>query len=450
MSGELIMMSRELHLGMDDIDSPRGGCTTHFASLVVEMLTDWGANWIDYPNLIRLNPNIPYRTRGNGAVALRFKIGTERTAGILPALERMIQEYVETEYPNTNPGVVLIEGSIPPEIRKFSERALWRTISIAITKRALEKNSIKHIYNGNGRGLIGALSAIGNQLAHDHTYEYIAYRSPNSQGQPRGVHEDSVIEMNHIMGEQLFSNIDLRTNRTLIAPHGPDPVLYGIRGESPEGVISAASFVKSDSSIDRWMVFRSNQGTGAHLRNTVYVADLRPYMAVVVHGVMDRKPMILEGGHVLFGIGDCSGRIDCAAYEPTGEFRETIARLVKGDQALVHAAVRPASRTHGLTLNVEGIEIIKLVKRSKMLNPICPSCSKRLKSAGRNQGYKCVNCGFKDPDGTKTEIPLDSELQETVYLPPSRAQRHLTRPLERLNRKNDGMPGSLIDKWHLP
>jgi len=444
------MIIKEIHLGMDDIDSPRGGCTTHFASLVVEMLSNWGALWIDYPNLIRLNPNIPYRTRGNGAVALRFKIEASKARDILPALEKMIAEYIEMDYPNTNPGVVLVEGNIPVEVQEFSERAIWRTISIAIAKRVLESNSIQHVCIGNGRGLIGSLAAVGNRLTQDHTYEFIAYRSPESSNQPRRVYEDSVIEMNRTMGERLFSSIDPRTNRMLITPHGPDPVLYGIRGESPEDVISAASFVQSDSSIERRIVFRSNQGTGAHLKHVVYVADLRPYMAALVHGVIDRDPIAIEGGHVLFGIGDCSGRIDCAAYEPTGEFRETVARLRKGDQALVHAAVRPASRTHGLTLNVEGIEIIKLAKRSKLLNPICPSCSKRLKSAGRGQGFKCVNCGFKNPEGAKIEVLLDTELEETVYLPPPRAQRHLTRPLERLNRINSEVPKCLIDEWHIP
>ena len=444
------MTSKEMHLGMDDIDSPRGGCTTHFTSLVVEMLEDLGAQWIDYPNLIRLNPNIPFRTRGNGAVALRFKAETRRIQEILESIERMFQEYVERDYPNTNPGVVLVGGRIPPSIIAFAESALWRTISITIAKRVLERNKIQHIYDGNGRGLIGALAAVGNRLTQDHTYEFIAYRSPDESGRQRGVHDESVIEMNRVMGDRLFSNIDPRTNRTLITPHGPDPVLFGVRGESPNDVISAASYIHSDSIIDRWMVFRSNQGTGAHLRNVVYVADLRPYMAAVVHGVIDRKSVTMEGGHVIFGIGDCSGNIECAAYEPTGEFRETVGKLAKGDQALIHAAVRPASRTHGLTLNVEGIEIIKLAKRSKLLNPVCPSCSKRMKSAGRGKGYKCVTCGFKDPFGAKTEVPLDSELEETVYLPPPRAQRHLTRPLERMTRRNSGVPRSLINKWHVP
>ncbi|MFW9804123.1 MAG: DUF1743 domain-containing protein [Candidatus Thorarchaeota archaeon] len=444
------MMSKEIHLGMDDIDSPRGGCTTHFASLVVDMLTEREAQWIDYPNLIRLNPNIPFRTRGNGAVALRFRIGADKVVDLLPVLKKMIHNYVELGYPNTNPGVVLVEGTIPREVHDFSEKAIWRTISIAITRRILERCSIQHIWDGNGRGLIGALAAVGNQLPQDHTYEFIAYRPLELSDTPRGVGDDSVAEMNRVMGEQLFSSIDLGTNRTLIAPHGPDPVLYGIRGENSESVISAASHVQSESSIERWMVFRSNQGTGAHLKNVVYISDLRPYMAAIVHGVIEKNPKMIEGGHTIFGISDCSGHIDCAAYEPTGDFRDVITRLTRGDQLLVHAAVRPASRTHGPTLNVEGIEIIKLVKRIRMLNPLCPNCSKRMKSAGKGQGYKCIKCGFKDPIGTKTEVAIETDLEEKVYLPPPRAQRHLTKPLERMNRRNDGIPEGLVDNWRSP
>ncbi|MDH5495599.1 MAG: DNA-binding protein, partial [Candidatus Bathyarchaeota archaeon] len=60
-----------LHIGFDDTDSPRGGCTTYIAALLVEKLQKLGATFNDYPNLIRLNPNVPWKTRGNGALCLR-------------------------------------------------------------------------------------------------------------------------------------------------------------------------------------------------------------------------------------------------------------------------------------------------------------------------------------------------------------------------------------------
>ncbi|MFX1264698.1 MAG: DUF1743 domain-containing protein [Promethearchaeota archaeon] len=437
-----------IHVGMDDIDSPEGGCTTHFASLVVERLSSLGVVWTDYPNLIRLNPNIPYRTRGNGAVAIRFSIDTSKVDRIHSIIEDMVEEYTKAGYPNTNPGVVIVKDNVPTAIQRFSARALWRTIPVSVADSLLEEHDIEHIRRGNGRGLVGALAAVGNRLENDHTYELIAYRAVESASEERGVDEQSVIEMNRRMGSKLFSNVDPVTRRALIVPRGPDPVLFGIRGERVEDVLEASSQVRSDQSIDRMMAFRTNQGTGAHLMHCVYVSDLRPYMAAVVHGVVDRRPKTIEGGHVVFSVGDCSGRVDCAAYEPTGEFRDVVLQLVKGDQVLVHAAVRPAARTHGLTLNVEGLEIVNLVQMYRESNPVCPHCSKRMKSAGKGQGYKCFSCGFKDREGAKTRTPLERTLEKMVYLPPPRAQRHLTRPLARMNKENHGVPDTLVDRWY--
>jgi tRNA(Ile2)-agmatinylcytidine synthase len=317
-----------------------------------------------------------------------------------------------------------------------------------VADRLLKVHSIEHVRKGNGRGLVGALAAVGNRLKNDHTYELIAYRSAESTSEPRGVDEQSVFEMDQKMESRLFSNVDPVTRRALIVPRGPDPVLFGIRGERVEDVVEASSYVKSEQSVDRTMAFRTNQGTGAHLTHCVYVSDLRPYMAVVVHGAIDRNPKITEGGHVVFSVGDCSGKVDCATYEPTGEFRKIVLELVKGDQVLLHAAVRPAARTHGLTLNVEGLEIAKLTQVHRESNPVCPHCFKRMKSAGKGQGYKCFSCGFKDPEGTKTRTPVERALEETVYLPPPRAQRHLTRPLARLGKENRGVPKELVDRWY--
>ena len=62
----------KLHIGFDDTDSPNGGCTTYIAAILVEKLSGMGVSFMDYPNLIRLNPNVPWKTRGNGALCLRL------------------------------------------------------------------------------------------------------------------------------------------------------------------------------------------------------------------------------------------------------------------------------------------------------------------------------------------------------------------------------------------
>ena len=442
-------MSKKLvQIGMDDIDNPDGRCTTHFASIIVERLKEWTVEWVDYPNLIRLNPNIPYRTRGNGAVALRFLIDHYDVDSIIPTVEGLIHDYVEGEYPNTNPGVVLFDDEVPKQVQSLSRLALWRVVPIELARRIIRTNNIPHYTSGNGRGLIGALSAVANTLHEDHTYEYIAYRALEDCEDKRGVDTVSVQSMDKTMGNRVFSNVDISTNRIMIEPHGKDPVLFGVRGEAAEYVIEAANLVKSKQDRDRWMVFRSNQGTGEHLKHRVEIRNLRPYMTAIVVGRVESKPRMIEGGHSIFTIEDDKDKIDCAAYEPSGEFRNIVMKLKVGDLVNVHTGVRPASRRHSLTLNLEGLEVVELANISEVSNPICAQCGKRMKSAGRGKGYKCTKCGHRDKDVRKIETSLVRDLLTGLHLPPAKAQRHLTRPLARIGKVNGGMPSSLVSKWH--
>ncbi|MCF2137457.1 MAG: tRNA(Ile)(2)-agmatinylcytidine synthase [Candidatus Thorarchaeota archaeon] len=431
-------MSQEFHLGLDDVDSPRGGCTTHFASILIERLSEWPLEWLDYPNLIRLNPNIPYRTRGNGALALRFRTDRSVAEDVVELVTKMIPEYIERDYPNTNPGAVLIAGEPPDAVVRLSEIALWRVLSLEVTKQTLQKLGAWHYTSGNGRGLIGALAAIGNRLMGDHTYEYITYRNIRETTEERGVDHESVFEMNRAMGDRTFSNVDLNEHTILIEPHGPDPVLYGIRGDRPEDLIEAASMVKTRQRIDRWTIFRTNQGTGQHLEHRVRILDLRPYMSAIVRGTVTAPGRMREGGHLFFSIQDeTNTKIECAVYEPTRQFREIMSQLIEGDLVDIMAGVRPASRTHGMTLNVEGMRVINLATKQRLVNPLCPECGKRMKSAGHEKGFKCPRCGFRLRERKKIAIVEERDLRQGVYLPPPRAQRHLTRPYSRLDRINE-------------
>jgi tRNA(Ile2)-agmatinylcytidine synthase len=363
-------------------------------------------------------------------------------------VDGLASDYVEKEYPNTNPGIVFLEGEAPEQVQNLSRLALWRVVPIELARRIIEDRSISHFVSGNGRGLIGALSAVANTLHEDHTYEYISYRTLEDCKDKRGVDTESVRSMDKTMGDRVFSNVDTSTNRIMIEPHGKDPVLFGVRGESAEYVIEAANLVKSEQDRDRWMVFRSNQGTGEHLKHRVEIRNLRPYMTAVVAGRVESRPRMIEGGHSIFTIEDENDKIDCAAYEPSGEFRNIVMKLKIGDLINVHVGVRPASRTHGLTLNLEGLEIVKLANVSEVSNPICAQCGKRMKSAGRGKGYKCTKCGHKDKDISKIETPVARDLCSGLYLPPARAQRHLTRPIARIGKVNSGKPSSLVSRWH--
>src|SRR3970282_1058864 len=62
-----------LYLAVDDTDSRNGMCTTFLATELVRALSAW--DLIGFPRLVRLNPNVPWKTRGNGAICLRLGRG---------------------------------------------------------------------------------------------------------------------------------------------------------------------------------------------------------------------------------------------------------------------------------------------------------------------------------------------------------------------------------------
>jgi tRNA(Ile2)-agmatinylcytidine synthase len=236
----------------------------------------------------------------------------------------------------------------------------------------------------------------------------------------------------------------------LITPHGPDPILYGIRGETPSAVKQAHKVVKSLEPIERWMIFRTNHGTDAHLRNVEAICQISAYNPVILKGKVNGTPRIVPRRHVVFSIEDASGKIDCAAYEPTDKLRKAAAQLIKGDLVEVYGGVRPASSKHGLTVNLEKIRIVSLAPKTVSSNPLCPKCGKRMSSMGKNQGFRCDKCGFRDKTLTKIVSEVERSLEKKLYVTSPRSQRHLTKPLCRYGKEKKGKPERLIRGWHFP
>ena len=87
-------------------------CTTYVASLLVEKLHRIGVSFVDYPNLVRLNPNVPWKTRGNGALCLRFKCTEEQIEDIRQIAVDIVEENSDLDYEGTEPGMVFFFGKI--------------------------------------------------------------------------------------------------------------------------------------------------------------------------------------------------------------------------------------------------------------------------------------------------------------------------------------------------
>lgn len=428
----------KLHIGFDDTDSPRTGCTTYVAALIIEKLYKMKAKFIDYPNLIRLNPNVPWKTRGNGALCLRIKCTDDLYEDIRESVIETIEENADFNYRGTDPGAVFLRGNVPEEIEGFAKRTIQGLVKMRDALKLIKKFGAEAIGYKMRRGIIGGLAAIGETLRGDHTFELIAYRRRENWGTPRKIDELSVIEMDKRMGNLTFNNVDPETGRILITPRGPDPILYGIRGESPEAVRLAHKMIRSNEPIERWVIFRTNHGTDAHLKRVHSISDVKPYNPVIVRGKVAGKPKIIPGGHVIFQIQDETGSIDCAAYEQTGNLRKIASMLIDGDLVEVYGGVRPPSKRNPKTINIEKIKIVNLAEKVILRNPLCPVCGKRMKSMGRNKGFECYKCGFHGANLTKIAIKAERLIKAGLYVVPPRSERHLTKPLLRygLEKKN--------------
>ena len=439
-----------LHIGIDDTDSPRGGCTTYIAALLVERVLSLGGKFVDYPNLLRLNPNVPWKTRGNGAVCLRFSIEPSIVSVLKRSTIELVESLSDLECENTNPGIVFLKGEIPESISEFSERVVKRVVTLESAMGLVDEFKAHATGFKKMRGIIGALAAVGGLQEGDHTYEFLAYRTPERRGTPREVDPVSVERMDEASGGSTFNNIDPETGRVLIAPGGPDPVLIGVRGEDPESVREAGLMVASEP-VERWVLFRANQGTDAHLGEPVTMDRLNRNAPGVVEGEVATTPETIRGGHVFFVLADHKGRVNCAAYEPTGAFRDVVRGLTVGDRVSAFGGVREGKRSDRLTLNLEKMEVLKLVPDLRLVNPGCPDCGGRMESMGRGKGFRCRRCGFRGREMEKKEVERERLLEPGLHIPPPRAQRHLTKPKGRYGKEKRGTPRiELIEPWHWP
>ena len=422
--------STVIHIGIDDTDSPKGMCTTFLAYKIVKFLEKNKVQFVDYPSLIRFNPNIPWKTRGNGAVRLSIK--TNNPKKIKNKITKFVDDYSETKN-GANPGLVFYENEIvTPSFHKFSELALWKLISREKAKQFILENKIDSFYLGNGQGLVGAIGAIGYKFS-DHTFELLSYRKKSQFGKKRIIAKDSVKNMQSVTFPETFNSYDIESDRALITPHGPDPVFYGIRGENAESVVTASKIVKANEKLDGYMVFKSNQGTSDHLKNELDVNDLRPYTSGFLVGQVCSNPIMMQGGHVFFSIRVKDKKIKCGIYKPT-KITTIAQNLILNDKIRIGGGIRKASKNYERVVNVEFLDVMKLAKDIRASNPSCKKCSKKMKSKGSKQGFVCTKCGNRSYVKSTSEIPR--KIQCKLYLPVMSAHRHLTRPYQRIKKRN--------------
>jgi tRNA(Ile2)-agmatinylcytidine synthase len=393
-------------------------------------LVSKGFKPLDFPWLVRLNPNIPWKTRGNGALSLHFALEEEQLEDVKKIALQTVERTTDLRQRSTDPAVIFLKGRVPTPLSEFASRALHDILSVREARRIAEAAHVEmHLLKGS-RGLVGAMASVGTDFGHDHTFEIIAYRTRENIGTTRKVNHDSVRRMDAMFRALTFNNVDHETGRVLICPHGPDPVLLGIRGEDPASVADAFNQIEINEQIERAMIFKTNQGTDAHLSCLRRIDSLRPYQSTLVMGIVSSAPRTVRGGHVIFRIRDETSSVDCAAYHATGSVRETSLQLFPEDSVAVSGGIRPQPLGE-LTLNVEKLEVISLVDTFRLENPSCSTCGTRCESMGRGQGFRCRKCKARFPRNSRVEKLEHRRIRVGVYLPPPRAHRHLTKPASR-------------------
>lgn len=348
----------------------------------------------------------------------------------------------------TDPGVAFLSGEkVPRHLTAFAKETIQGIVRMKAALTVIGESEAEAFGFKTGRGIIGALAAVGETLAQDHTFEIIAYRTPTNYGTERRIDAESVFRMNEKTKPLTFNNVDLEKRRVIIAPHGPDPILYGIRGKTAEAVRRAHQLVRCGEPVERWTIFRTNQGTDAHLRRVRALKDIKAHHPVAVRGEVCTPPKTVPRRHVVFAINDSTGQADCAAYEPTGELRRRAAELIVGDVIEACGGVRPIAKSRPLTVNLEKFEVVRLATKLAFHNPLCPDCGKRLESMGAGQGFRCSKCGFRSSEVAKQMVEITRGLERKLYVTSPRSQRHLTKPLSRYGLENKHWSGKIVSPW---
>ena len=416
-----------LSIGIDDVDTPGGGCTTHFGALLVTYLTkNHKCTLLDYPLLTRLNPGVPWKTRGNASVTLR--LDTECFNTPMEALD-LVSSLIESyqggcRHRNSRPGIVVFKGKPWSNmLRKYYTRALTDIVPLEDASRLIGK--IGAVHNG-GRGIIGALAGIASLAPGDpYTFELLTYRRPEYWGSKRCIDPASVWEYDVLTGELTFSNIDHTSNTQIITPHGPDPVLYGVRSTQPEAALWALKKISTCEPIHNWCLYRTNQATSIH---EITIDTPRYYRTGKYRCTITKQPKRIPGGHVIVE-AKCGGTpVDIAFYRESYPLNTIALHLTPGDKVSVVGPVKQRSFSNKPTITTEVLYIEELESIYETVNPRCPKCGSRMKSKGTGKGFECPKCGYYTRSTGKIGIPVMRRIVSGRYTPTPMHLAHLVRP----------------------
>ncbi len=429
-----------MYIAVDDTDSRKGMCTTYVLS---EIILRSGLDLIGYPSLVRLNPAIEHKTRGNGALIANLgkgkgeprKIGSshgswifsypgEETSAngreLMDLASEIIGEIAELQEEETNPGIVASEKKFDPS---FYWKAVREEVTIAEAERFINQQGGSFRKVKNGRGIIGSAAAI-SWPGSNVTYEVLNYRFPSGESIGSERKMGAAVMADGIEGS--FNNIDHSNNYAAIFPKERTPVVFGVRGTDPDALLNGCNRIIEEYSIgvDRSILFSTNQATDDHIIKDP--VNLLPGHSYSIEGTIAGNVCAIKGGHYFTYLQYGNSGIKLAAFEPTKEFRKVFSSLAIGDRVCVYGTYKDNC------LNVEKMRVITVSSLYSKAPPVCPKCDGVTHSKGHND-YRCNQCGYRS--SMAVYRLKERGISPGLYDVPVIARRHLSRPFAMRNHE---------------
>lgn len=409
-------------IGLDDTDSVDSGCTTWDFHLLLTHLEESGFTVIGHPNLVRLWPFAPERTRGNAALSAEVKTSSSSN-GLIEILDNWFRNRYNSIKSSDNS--VISESASPVLVfteTRFPEEWYWNAVRSYVNPSdrlndVSSHNTTRYWSLEDGRksphltrGLVGASSAIAWRGANDWTWEATAWRMADNIGTVRQVPNMLVAKMSDNFPETIL-NRDPNAGDSLITPRTPCPVLYGIRSEDSSVAQKAHNWLQANEGVEQafaMRVHRSNQATDDHIQN-------------ICSGMVISKVREVKGGHASFAVFDGAKNCNLVAFKQGGDVNRLLKSLVIGDLVKWRGLLSPNGEIH-----LESLMCFDGVPR-QLSRPNC-HCSGKLCRQGIGQPLRCEQCG-----NTEESVWVSSKFESISQWvePLCSNRRHLAKPLNR-------------------
>ena len=418
-------------LGLDDTDTLAGGCTTLVFHQLLEHLPSYVS--IRETRLVRLWPFAKKRTRGNAAMAADLVLLNDEsnvitdvkqlesaTKSLLEHLDNWWTEHiaplegaVEQSTHNDRPQVPTEPGMV-----WFNDQPDETFYRMAVAENVVLSQAPAADKSWGSHGIIGATAAT-SWAAQSHTWEAIAWRDDCSST-VRDICERTLSVIDSWQGT--FMSRDSRKGRSLIAPRGNCPVLFGVRARDKKTANNAAKkLLESEATqpSSGMRIFMTNQASDDHL-NELFSGK------VISTKILSRGHVILQiessAAEVIEGEEVSAEQSTWMAFAQSGDVKNLAQWLQAGDLIKGKGLLADDGALH-----LEKLKLIEASERNKR-RPPCEKCGRTVKSQGKNNKLRCPAC---------------KNLQENIWIynpqnpphrgwvqPPSDHRRHLARPLK--------------------